>query len=357
MIDKLDALVVKYHDLGEKMADQDTINDNKVWQKIVIEHNELTPIVEMYTRYKDILQAKQEAQEILDTSGDKELEEMAYVEIGELKEQEEEVFQELRMLLIPKDPNDTKNVIMEIRAGAGGDEAGLFAAELMRMYLRYAEGRRWKTEMIDYSETGVGGIKEASFIIKGNGAYSRLKFESGTHRVQRVPATESGGRIHTSTATVAVLPEIDDVEIEIGPNDIRVDVFRSGGHGGQSVNTTDSAVRITHLPTGIVATCQDGKSQQMNKEQAMKVLRARLYEKAMTEQTDAIASERRLQIGTGDRSAKIRTYNFPQSRITDHRIHETTHQLEAFLMGDIDDMIDKLISYFQAESLQHMAQE
>lgn len=356
MIDKLDALIVKYHELGEKMADQDIISDNKQWQKIVIEHNELTPIVEMYTRYKDILQAKQEAQEILDTSGDKELGEMAYLEIGELKEQEEAVFQELRMLLIPKDPNDTKNVIMEIRAGAGGDEAGLFAAELMRMYLRYAEGRRWKTEMIDYSETGVGGIKEASFMIKGNGAYSRLKFESGTHRVQRVPATESGGRIHTSTATVAVLPEIDDVEIEIGPNDIRVDVFRSGGHGGQSVNTTDSAVRITHLPTGIVATCQDGKSQQMNKEQAMKVLRARLYEKAMTEQTDAIASERRLQIGTGDRSAKIRTYNFPQSRITDHRIHETTHQLEAFLMGDIDEMIDKLISYFQAESLQHMAQ-
>ena len=356
MIDKLDALIVKYHELGEKMADQDIISDNKQWQKIVIEHNELTPIVEMYTRYKDILQAKQEAQEILDTSGDKELGEMAYLEIGELKDQEEAVFQELRMLLIPKDPNDTKNVIMEIRAGAGGDEAGLFAAELMRMYLRYAEGRRWKTEMIDYSETGVGGIKEASFMIKGNGAYSRLKFESGTHRVQRVPATESGGRIHTSTATVAVLPEIDDVEIEIGPNDIRVDVFRSGGHGGQSVNTTDSAVRITHLPTGIVATCQDGKSQQMNKEQAMKVLRARLYEKAMTEQTDAIASERRLQIGTGDRSAKIRTYNFPQSRITDHRIHETTHQLESFMMGDIDEMIDKLISYFQAESLQHMAQ-
>lgn len=356
MIDKLDALVEKYDDLGVKMADPDIINDNKQWQKIVIEHNELTPIVETYTRYKDILQAKSDAQDILDTSGDKELEEMAYLEIGELKEQEEAVFQELRVLLIPKDPNDDKNVIIEIRAGAGGDEAGLFAAELMRMYLRYAEGRRWKTDMIDYSETGVGGIKEASFLIKGNGAYSRLKFESGTHRVQRVPATESGGRIHTSTATVAVLPEIDDVEIEIGPNDIRVDVFRSGGHGGQSVNTTDSAVRITHLPTGIVATCQDGKSQQMNKEQAMKVLRARLYEKAMTEQTDAIASERRLQIGTGDRSAKIRTYNFPQSRITDHRIHMTTHQLDSFLLGDIDEMVDALISYFQAEALQHMEQ-
>jgi peptide chain release factor 1 len=282
------------------------------------------------------------------------MEEMAYLEIGELKEQEEATFHELQKLLIPTDPNDKKNVIIEIRAGAGGDEAGLFASELMRMYLRYAESRRWKTEMIEISETGVGGIKEASFIIKGNGAYSRLKFESGTHRVQRVPATESGGRIHTSTATVAVLPEVDEVEIDISPNDIRVDVFRSGGHGGQSVNTTDSAVRVTHLPSGIVATCQDGKSQQMNKEQAMRVLRARLYEKALTEQTDAIASQRRLQIGTGDRSAKIRTYNFPQSRITDHRIHMTTHQLESFLLGDIDEMVDALITYHQAEALQEI---
>ena len=354
MIDKLDALVEKYHELGLKMADQEIINDNKLWQSIVIEHNELTPIIDAYTRYKDILTAQKDAQEILDTTSDKEMEEMAYMEIGELKEQEEATYLELQKLLIPTDPNDKKNVIIEIRAGAGGDEAGLFAAELMRMYLRYAESRRWKTEMLDISETGVGGIKEASFMIKGNGAYSRLKFESGTHRVQRIPATESGGRIHTSTATVAVLPEVDEVEIEINPNDVRLDVFRSGGHGGQSVNTTDSAVRVTHIPTGIVATCQDGKSQQMNREQAMKVLRARLYEKAMAEQTDAIASERRLQIGTGDRSAKIRTYNFPQSRITDHRIHMTTHQLESFLMGNIDEMVDALISYHQAESLQEM---
>lgn len=354
MLDKLDALVAKYEELGTKMGDPEIINENKQWQKIVKEHNDLTPIIEKYTEYKDILQAKKEAQEILDHSSDKEMEEMAYLEIGELKEREEQCFQELRLLLIPKDPNDDKNVIIEIRAGAGGDEAGLFASELMRMYLRYAENRRWKTDIIDYSETGVGGIKEASFMVKGNGAYSRLKFESGTHRVQRIPQTESGGRIHTSTATVAVLPEVDEVEVEINPNDIRVDVFRSSGHGGQSVNTTDSAVRVTHLPTGIVATCQDGKSQQMNREQAMKVLRARLYEKALEEQTDAIASERRLQIGTGDRSAKIRTYNFPQSRITDHRIHLTTYQLEAFMLGDIDEMVDALISYFQAESLQHL---
>lgn len=354
MLDKLEKIKEKYQDLSEKISDPEIINDNRTWQKYVKEHADLLPIVEKYDELTQTDTALEEAKEIIESSGDAEMVELAELELDELKEKREETYQELRKLLIPKDPNDEKDVIVEIRAGAGGDEAGLFAAELLRMYMRYAENRGWKAEMIDYSETGVGGIKEASFQIRGNGAYSRLKYESGTHRVQRVPETESGGRIHTSTATVAVLPEADEVEVEIHRNDIRVDTFRSSGHGGQSVNTTDSAVRITHFPTGIVVTCQDGKSQQMNKEQAMRVLRARLYEKIMTEQAEKIASERKSQVGTGDRSAKIRTYNFPQSRITDHRIHMTVYQLENFMMGDIDEMVDALVTYFQAEALQNM---
>ena len=354
MLDKLEKIKEKYQDLSEKISDPEIINDNRTWQKYVKEHADLLPIVEKYDELTQTDTALEEAKEIIESSGDAEMVELAELELHELKEKREETYQELRKLLIPKDPNDEKDVIVEIRAGAGGDEAGLFAAELLRMYMRYAENRGWKAEMIDYSETGVGGIKEASFQIRGNGAYSRLKYESGTHRVQRVPETESGGRIHTATATVAVLPEADEVEVEIHRNDIRVDTFRSSGHGGQSVNTTDSAVRITHFPTGIVVTCQDGKSQQMNKEQAMRVLRARLYEKIMTEQAEKIASERKSQVGTGDRSAKIRTYNFPQSRITDHRIHMTVYQLENFMMGDIDEMVDALVTYFQAEALQNM---
>lgn len=354
MLDKLEKIKEKYLDLSKKISDPEIINDNRTWQKYVKEHADLLPIVEQYDVLLETDRALREAEEIIEASSDAEMIEMAELELDELREKRDETREKVRKLLIPKDPNDEKDVIVEIRAGAGGDEAGLFAGELLRMYMRYAENRGWKAEMIDYSDTGVGGIKEASFQIRGHGAYSRLKYESGTHRVQRVPETESGGRIHTSTATVAVLPEADEVEVEIHRNDIRVDTFRSSGHGGQSVNTTDSAVRITHFPSGMVVTCQDGKSQQMNKEQAMRVLRARLYEKIMTEQAEKIASERKSQVGTGDRSAKIRTYNFPQSRITDHRIHMTVYQLENFMMGDIDEMVDALVTHFQAEALQNM---
>lgn len=349
--DKLDKLVTKYDELSNFIADPQVIEDTKTWQKYVKEHSELMAIVEKYTSLKNTEEELEGARELLE-AGDDEMKELAQLEIEELEESLAGLEEDIKILLIPKDPNDDKNVIMELRAGAGGDEAGLFAGELMKMYMRYAEDHRWKAEVIDISETSVGGIKEASIQINGKGAYSRLKFESGTHRVQRVPETESGGRIHTSTATVAVLPEADEVDIEINNNDLKVDVFRSSGNGGQSVNTTDSAVRITHLPTGMVVTCQDGKSQQMNKEQAMRVLRARLYDQMLSEQNAAIAQERKLQIGTGDRSAKIRTYNFPQSRITDHRINMTTHQLDSFLLGDIDEMIDALATNYQAQQLQ-----
>lgn len=349
--EKLDNLVIKYDELSKWISDPEIIEDTRTWQKYVKEHSDLMPVVDKYSELKRTEEELKGAKELLE-SGDEDMKELAQMEAEELEETRIRLEEELKVLLIPKDPNDDKDVIVEIRAGAGGDEAGLFAAELMRMYMRYAEDHRWKAQVIDISESSVGGIKEASLQIKGKGAYSRLKFESGTHRVQRVPETESGGRIHTSTATVAVLPEADEVDVEILPNDLRVDVFRSSGHGGQSVNTTDSAVRITHLPTGMVVTCQDGKSQQMNKEQALRVLRARLYDKMRSEQEAAIAQERKMQIGTGDRSAKIRTYNFPQSRITDHRIHLTIYQLDSFMLGNIDEMIDALATNYQAMQLQ-----
>ncbi len=346
---KLQKIEDKYENLSKVICDPEVIEDTSNWQKLVKEHSDLAGIVEKYRNYKRIVEEIEDAKILLE---DPSMKELAGEELESLNSELEVVEEELKVLLIPKDPNDDKNVIIEFRAGAGGDEAGLFANELLNMYTRYAESKRWKTELIEYSPTGVGGIKSASLQVNGKGAYSRLKFESGTHRVQRIPQTESGGRIHTSTATVAVLPEADEVDVEIKDNEIRVDVYRSSGHGGQSVNTTDSAVRITHLPTGMVVTCQDGKSQQKNKEQAMKVLRARLYDKVLLEQESERALERKMQIGTGDRSAKIRTYNFPQSRITDHRIHKTVYQLEAFLMGDIDDMIDSLATDHQARILQ-----
>ncbi|HZK10141.1 MAG TPA: peptide chain release factor 1 [Clostridia bacterium] len=351
MREKLDKLLVKYEELSKLIGDPHVMEDMQTWQKYVKEHSDLMPIVDKYTQVKRLSEELEGANELFESSDD-EMKELARLEIDELEENIQALEEEIKLLLIPKDPNDKKDVIVEIRAGAGGDEAGLFAGELMRMYMRYAEDHRWKAEIIDISETNVGGIKEASMQIKGKGAYSKLKFESGTHRVQRVPETESGGRIHTSTATVAVLPEADEVDVEIHNNDLRIDVYRSSGHGGQSVNTSDSAVRITHLPSGMVVTCQDGKSQQMNKEQALRVLRARLYDKMRSEQSAAIAQERKMQIGTGDRSAKIRTYNYPQSRITDHRINFTVYQLESFLMGDIDEMVEALATNYQAQLLQ-----
>lgn len=351
MFDKLDFIEEKYEELGLKLSDPEVINDQKNWQKLMREHSDMTPIVETYKTYKATKIGIEEAKDMLRDSDDDEMRDMVKLELTTLEATLETVEFELKKLLLPKDPNDERDVILEVRAGAGGDEAGLFAAELLRMYIRFAERHRWKVELMNTSENGLGGLKEASIMIKGNGAYSRMKYESGTHRVQRIPQTESGGRIHTSTATVAVLPEVDDVEVDIKQNDLRIDVFRSSGNGGQSVNTTDSAVRITHLPTGLVVSCQDGKSQLSNKEKAMQVLKARLYEIELAKQNDEIAEQRRSQVGTGDRSAKIRTYNFPQGRITDHRVPITIYKLDHFMDGDIDEMIDEISTFFQAEAL------
>lgn len=357
MFEKLSFIEEKYESLGHKISDPEVISDQKLWMKLSKEYSDLTPVVEKYRVYMGVLQGIEESKEIISEGGDPEFVEMAQMEISELKEQLPELEYDLKMLLLPKDPNDDNNIIVELRAGAGGDEAGIFAGELMRLYIRYAEARRWKVEMLDLSETGVGGIKEASFMIKGKGAYSRLKYESGVHRVQRIPKTESGGRIHTSTATVAVLPEVEDVEIEINQNDLRIDVFRSSGNGGQSVNTTDSAVRITHLPTGLVVSCQDGKSQLSNKAKAMVVLKARLYDIELSAQNAEIAEERKQQIGSGDRSAKIKTYNFPQGRVTDHRVPLTLYKLDAYMNGDIDEMIDAIITYNQTLLLKSLGDE
>ncbi|KXZ40539.1 peptide chain release factor 1 [Alkalithermobacter thermoalcaliphilus JW-YL-7 = DSM 7308] len=351
MFDKVELIEQKYIDLTEKIGNPEIINNQSLWQKYIKEHAEIEPIVLKYREYKQIVNGIKESKQILQESSDEDLRELAKMELSELEDKIEDVENELKLLLVPKDPNDEKNVIVEIRAGAGGDEAALFAGDLFRMYTRYAERRRWKVEFLSINETGVGGYKEVSFMIKGKGAYSRLKYESGVHRVQRIPETESGGRIHTSTATVAVLPEVDDVEIEINPNDLRIDVFRSSGNGGQSVNTTDSAVRITHIPTGEVVSCQDEKSQLKNKEKCLKILKARLYDRALEEKNREIAQERKSQVGTGDRSERIRTYNFPQGRITDHRINLTLYKLESFLDGDIDEMIDTLITTDQTEKL------
>ncbi len=350
MFDKLDFITEKYDELSQKVSDPDVINNQPVWQKYIKEMGEIEPIVKKYKEYKKAKEDLAEAKEMLE-DGDEEMRELAKMEIGDLEEAITSAEDELKILLLPKDPNDEKNVILEIRAGTGGEEAALFGADLLRMYTRYAERNRWKTELMDISETGMGGVKEAVMLIKGKGAYSRLKFESGAHRVQRVPETESSGRVHTSAATVAVLPEVDDVEIDLDPNDVRVDVYRASGNGGQCVNTTDSAVRLTHEPTGLVVTCQDEKSQIKNKDKAFKVLKARLYDLEMQKQQDEIAGQRKSQVGTGDRSERIRTYNFPQGRVSDHRIGLTLYKLETFLDGDLDEIIDGLITDDQARKM------
>ena len=357
MFDKLDFITEKYRELSEKVADPDVIADQNTWQKYMKEMSELEPVVKAYEAYKKMKDDLADARELVNMEDDEEMREMAKEEAKELEEAIASSEEELKILLLPKDPNDDKNVFLEIRAGTGGEEAALFGNDLLRMYLRYAERRRWKAEIIDASDTGIGGIKEATVMIKGKGAYSRLKYESGVHRVQRVPETESSGRIHTSAATVAVLPEVDDVEVNIDPNDVKVDVYRASGNGGQCVNTTDSAVRMTHIPTGIVVTCQDEKSQIQNREKAMKVLKARLYDKMLQEQNDEISAARKSQVGSGDRSERIRTYNFPQGRMTDHRINLTLYKLDQFLDGDIDEAVDGLITADQAAKMKQFGDE
>lgn len=351
MIDKLEALKKRFELVSEKISDPDVINDQPVWREFCREHSELSPIIDEYNKYKEIIQTINDDKEMLEVEDDKELSEMLREEIAECERNAEECKEQLKLLLLPKDPNDEKNVIMEIRGGTGGEEAALFAGSLMRMYGMYAESHRWKIDILSSNATELGGYKEISFLIEGKGAYSRLKYESGVHRVQRVPETESGGRIHTSAVTVAVLPEVEEVEVEINRNDLRIDVFRAGGPGGQCVNTTDSAVRITHIPTGIVVSCQDEKSQLQNKDKAMKILRSRIYEVMEEERSREIADTRRSQVGSGDRSERIRTYNFPQSRITDHRINLTLYKLDQFLNGEMDEVIDALITSDQASKL------
>ena len=348
MFQKLEDVEKKYIDLTEKISDPEVISRQNEWKVMMKEHSELEPIVEKYREYKKVEKNLEEAKEMMN---DPELKELAETEMLEAKEKLPKIEEELKILLIPKDPDDDKNVICEIRGGAGGDEAALFAGTLYRMYSMYAERKHWKLEVLNENETELGGYKEISFMISGRGAYSRLKFESGVHRVQRVPDTEASGRIHTSTATVAVLPEVEDVDIELNPADIKMEVFRSSGAGGQHVNKTSSAVRLIHIPTGMVAECQTERSQVQNREYAMRMLRSRLYEKEKQERDAKLANERKTQVGSGDRSEKIRTYNYPQGRITDHRIGMSIYQIEDFLNGNLDEMIDNLIAADRAEKL------
>jgi peptide chain release factor 1 len=351
MIDRLQSLEDRYNKLTDLLCDPNVIGDPSKLRTYSKEQSDLEETVQVYREYKKTVQALADAKSMLGEKLDEEMRDLVKMEIEELSEKEEQLKDQLTVLLLPKDPNDDKNVIVEIRGAAGGDEAALFAGDLYRMYIRFAERQGWKTEVIESSPTELGGFKEVIFMINGKGAYSKLKFESGAHRVQRVPATESGGRIHTSTSTVAVLPEAEEVEVEINEKDLRIDTFCSTGPGGQSVNTTQSAIRITHMPTGLVVSCQDEKSQLKNKDKAMKVLRARLYEMKQQEQEKELADARKNQVGTGDRSERIRTYNFPQSRVTDHRIGLTLHKLEQVLQGDLDEIINSLITAERSEQL------
>ena len=356
MFDKLEDLLQRYEELQNELSDPNVVNDQARFRKLMKEQNDLADIVAEYKRYKQTKQDIEDSLAMLDEESDEEMRELAKEELAEAKTRLEECEQNLKILLIPKDPNDEKNVIVEIRAGAGGDEAALFAAELYRMYAKYSETFRWKIDLMNVNENGIGGFKEAVFMVNGQGAYSKLKYESGVHRVQRVPVTESGGRIHTSTATVAIMPEAEEVDVELNMNDCKFDVFRASGNGGQCVNTTDSAVRLTHIPTGIVISCQDEKSQLKNRDKALKVLRAKLYELKLQEAHDAEAEARRSQVGTGDRSEKIRTYNFPDGRVTDHRIKLTTHRLNEILNGDLTEVVDALTAADQAAKLAKMAE-
>lgn len=351
MLGKLDDLVKRYEEVMNALAEPDVASEQQRFRKLMREQAELAPIVEQYRAYQRAVSGEEEALELLESERDEELRALAKEELQTARREQEMLQQRLRLLLLPKDPNDDKNIIIEIRGGAGGDEAALFAASVYRMYVSYAEKRGWKTELVSVNENGLGGFKEVIFMINGQGAYSRFKYESGVHRVQRVPETESGGRIHTSTVTVAVMPEAEELDVQIDLNDCRFDVFRASGNGGQCVNTTDSAVRLTHIPSGIVVSCQDEKSQRENKEKALKVLRARLYEKEYEEKHAREAAEKRSQIGTGDRSEKIRTYNFPQGRVTDHRIKLTLYTIDRVMSGELDELLDAIITADQAARL------
>lgn len=357
MFEKLEDLVDRIDTINNMLTDPDVVSDQNKFRKLMKEQSDLAPIVEKYKEYKDTKQTIDDSLQMLEEESDEELREMAKEELNAAKNRLEIIEGELKILLLPKDPNDSKNVVVEIRAGAGGDEAALFAYEVFRMYQKYVEKFRWKVELVSVNENGIGGFKEAVFMINGEGAYSKMKYESGVHRVQRIPKTESGGRIHTSTITVAVMPEAEDVDVEINENDIRIDVMRASGNGGQCVNTTDSAVRLTHIPTGIVIYSQTEKSQLQNKAKAFALLRSKLYDMELQKQHDAEAAERKSQVGTGDRSEKIRTYNFPEGRVTDHRIKLTLYKLDQIMNGDLDEIIDSLIAADQAAKLSNMQDE